>query len=270
MDRGALHAARTARRRPQSRQYACILALSVLPSRYVPRAVHRDYFPDRPLARGQEPGREPVPARDLASVPPLESGPDPPAGEDSGDERDLRAAVDVRADRAWLHWCERPPPQRREPGAGPRRLREGPAGRETAERPALLRPGLGGPEGDAERGSRRGRVRGTADAEDGKHDEDGCEEPSHAVSVAPCRRGARYRLAVHAATARRIVLAVAAVLVAAVVLVGASRASTHVYHDDSVWANALSSLGGVGEPYDFAIFLHAGNDVLAGRNPYRF
>jgi glycosyl transferase family 87 len=149
-------------------------------------------------------------------------------------------------------------------------MREGPAGRETAERPALLRPGPGRPEGDAERGSRRGRVRGTADAEGSEHEDDGCEEPSHAVSVAPCRRSARYRLAVHAATARRIVLAVAAVLVAAVVLVGASRASTHVYHDDSVWANALSSLGGVGEPYDFAIFLHAGNDVLAGRNPYTF
>jgi Glycosyltransferase family 87 len=108
------------------------------------------------------------------------------------------------------------------------------------------------------------------DAEYGKSDEADCEEPSHVASLAAGFRGARYRLAVHAATARRIVLAVAAVLMTAVLLVGAARASTHVYHDDSVWANALSSVGGVGEPYDFAIFLQAGNDVLAGRNPYEF
>ena len=71
-----------------------------------------------------------------------------------------------------------------------------------------------------------------------------------------------------AAIARRILLVVAAALAASLCALALARAATHVYHDDSVWANALSSLGGVGEPYDFAIFLDAGNDVLAGRNPY--
>jgi alpha-1,2-mannosyltransferase len=69
---------------------------------------------------------------------------------------------------------------------------------------------------------------------------------------------------------RRTVLVVAAVLVASILAPALARAGTHVYHDDSVWANALSSLGGVTEPYDFAIFFHAANDVLAGRNPYDF
>jgi Glycosyltransferase family 87 len=70
------------------------------------------------------------------------------------------------------------------------------------------------------------------------------------------------------ATKGRLLLLAAAALAACFLAVGFARAATHVYHDDSVWANALSSLGGVGEPYDFAIFLDAGNDVLAGRNPY--
>ena len=71
-----------------------------------------------------------------------------------------------------------------------------------------------------------------------------------------------------AATGRRILLVVAAALAACVLAVVVARVATHVYHDDSVWANGLASLGGVSEPYDFTIFLDAGNDVLAGRNPY--
>lgn len=73
---------------------------------------------------------------------------------------------------------------------------------------------------------------------------------------------------VRAATRRRILLAAAATVAACLAAVALARAATHVYHDDSVWANALSSLGGVSEPYDFAIFLRAGNDVLEGRSPY--
>ena len=71
-----------------------------------------------------------------------------------------------------------------------------------------------------------------------------------------------------AATRRRILLAAAATVAACLAAVVVARAATHVYHDDSVWANGLSSLGGVSEPYDFAVFLAAGNDVLAGKNPY--
>ncbi len=71
-----------------------------------------------------------------------------------------------------------------------------------------------------------------------------------------------------AARGRRTWLVGAAAFASCLAAVAVARAATHVYHDDSVWANALSSLGGVGEPYDFAIFLDAGNDVLAGRNPY--
>ncbi len=61
---------------------------------------------------------------------------------------------------------------------------------------------------------------------------------------------------------------VAAALTACVAAVVVARAASHVYHDDSVWANGLGSLGGASEPYDFTIFLDAGNDVLAGRSPY--
>jgi hypothetical protein len=72
---------------------------------------------------------------------------------------------------------------------------------------------------------------------------------------------------VHAVQRRRLWLAAAAVLLAVVVTVGARAASTQ-YHDDTVWANALGSLGGRSEPFDLNVFLHAGDDVLAGRSPY--
>jgi alpha-1,2-mannosyltransferase len=62
---------------------------------------------------------------------------------------------------------------------------------------------------------------------------------------------------------------VAAVIAAALLLPLGARVAARSYHDDSVWANALASLGGSARPYDFDIFLAAGDDVLAGRNPYR-
>jgi alpha-1,2-mannosyltransferase len=40
------------------------------------------------------------------------------------------------------------------------------------------------------------------------------------------------------------------------------------WHDDSLWANSLRSLGGVEVPFDLAIFLRAAEDVRAGENPY--
>jgi hypothetical protein len=78
----------------------------------------------------------------------------------------------------------------------------------------------------------------------------------------------RYCLAVQAASIRRIWLVCALVLVAGVLSFVSARAATRYYHDDSVWANALRSLGGVDVPYDFGVFLHAGDEVRAGRNPY--
>jgi hypothetical protein len=73
---------------------------------------------------------------------------------------------------------------------------------------------------------------------------------------------------VQKASNRTVALASAAVLGTAVLAPVAARAATHYYHDDSVWANALSSLGGVTVPYDFAVFLRAGDGVLHGRSPY--
>jgi len=71
---------------------------------------------------------------------------------------------------------------------------------------------------------------------------------------------------VHAARGRRLWLATAVLL--AVVATVAARGATLRYHDDTLWANALSSLGGRSEPFDLAVFLHAGDDILAGRSPY--
>jgi glycosyl transferase family 87 len=74
---------------------------------------------------------------------------------------------------------------------------------------------------------------------------------------------------VQAALERRVVLvAVGAVLTALLVSLSANLVS-RAFHDDSLWANALGSLGGTQTPGDFGyVFLPAGDDVLAGRNPY--
>ena len=40
------------------------------------------------------------------------------------------------------------------------------------------------------------------------------------------------------------------------------------WHDDTLWANSLRSLGGLEMPFDFAIFLHAAEEVRAGDSPY--
>ena len=40
------------------------------------------------------------------------------------------------------------------------------------------------------------------------------------------------------------------------------------WHDDSLWANSLRSLGGLAVPFDFAIFLKAADDVRSGESPY--
>jgi hypothetical protein len=73
---------------------------------------------------------------------------------------------------------------------------------------------------------------------------------------------------VHAATRRRIGLVGAAVVAAAILLPLGARAIAVQTESDTLWANALRALGGSQEPFDFAIFLEAGDDVLAGRSPY--
>jgi len=67
---------------------------------------------------------------------------------------------------------------------------------------------------------------------------------------------------------RRITLIVACVLAAAILLPVGARATANRWHDDSLWANSLRSLGGLEVPYDFAIFLRASEDVRAGDSPY--
>ena len=67
---------------------------------------------------------------------------------------------------------------------------------------------------------------------------------------------------------RRILLLAGAVLVVAVVLVAGARLGARVYHDDSLWANTLRSIAGLQVPFDFDIFLRAGEAVRHGDSPY--
>ena len=67
---------------------------------------------------------------------------------------------------------------------------------------------------------------------------------------------------------RRITLIVACILAAGILLPVGARAAANRWHDDSLWANSLRSLGGLEVPYDFAIFLRASEDVRAGDSPY--
>jgi len=62
---------------------------------------------------------------------------------------------------------------------------------------------------------------------------------------------------------------VAAVALAAAALVVSARVIADHYHGDTLWRNALASLGGTQRNGDFGyIFLPAGDDVIGGRNPY--
>jgi hypothetical protein len=61
---------------------------------------------------------------------------------------------------------------------------------------------------------------------------------------------------------------VAFILAAAIVLSVGARAAANRWHDDTLWANSLRSLGGLEVPFDFAIFLRAAEDVRAGDSPY--
>jgi hypothetical protein len=67
---------------------------------------------------------------------------------------------------------------------------------------------------------------------------------------------------------RRNGLVAACVLAVAILLPLGARVTADRWHDDSLWANSLRSLGGLAVPYDFAIFLRAADDVRAGENPY--
>jgi alpha-1,2-mannosyltransferase len=63
-------------------------------------------------------------------------------------------------------------------------------------------------------------------------------------------------------------LIVACVLAAAILLPVGARATANRWHDDSLWANSLRSLGGLAVPYDFAVFLSAAERIRAGTSPY--
>src|SRR5262245_56773570 len=68
--------------------------------------------------------------------------------------------------------------------------------------------------------------------------------------------------------AGRVGLVVACVLAVAILLPIGARAAAERWHDDTLWANSLRSLGGLQVPYDFAIFLRAAEDVRSGDDPY--
>jgi len=67
---------------------------------------------------------------------------------------------------------------------------------------------------------------------------------------------------------RRITVLACAILAAVVLLPVGARAISGQYHDDSLWANSLRSLAGLHVPFDFNIFLRAGEAVSRGDNPY--
>jgi alpha-1,2-mannosyltransferase len=58
------------------------------------------------------------------------------------------------------------------------------------------------------------------------------------------------------------------VLAVAILLPVGARAVSSRWHDDSLWANSLRSLGGLEVPFDFAVYLRAADDVRAGESPY--
>jgi len=58
------------------------------------------------------------------------------------------------------------------------------------------------------------------------------------------------------------------VLAVAILLPVGARAVSSRWHDDSLWANSLRSLGGLAVPFDFAVFLSASRDVRVGDTPY--
>jgi alpha-1,2-mannosyltransferase len=70
------------------------------------------------------------------------------------------------------------------------------------------------------------------------------------------------------ASGRRIAAVVACALAVAILLPVGARAVSGRWHDDSLWANSLRSLGGLAVPFDFAIFLNAADDVRSGESPY--
>jgi alpha-1,2-mannosyltransferase len=57
-------------------------------------------------------------------------------------------------------------------------------------------------------------------------------------------------------------------MAAAILLPLGARVAAGRWHDDSLWANSLRSLGGLEVPFDFAIYLRAAEDVRAGESPY--
>lgn len=67
---------------------------------------------------------------------------------------------------------------------------------------------------------------------------------------------------------RRIAVVVACALAAGLLLPLGARTAANRWHDDSLWANSLRSVGGLAVPFDFAIFLSAAEDVRAGDSPY--
>jgi hypothetical protein len=68
--------------------------------------------------------------------------------------------------------------------------------------------------------------------------------------------------------AARTAAALAAVLAAAILLPLGARAVSSRWSGDSLWSNALRSLGGADVPFDLAVFLQAAEDVRAGESPY--
>lgn len=78
----------------------------------------------------------------------------------------------------------------------------------------------------------------------------------------------RYCQAVQTAAGRRWARLAVLALIAALALPLLARAVVTQWPNDVLWASALRSLGGSQEPYDFRVFLSAGDDVRAGQSPY--
>jgi len=81
-------------------------------------------------------------------------------------------------------------------------------------------------------------------------------------------RPSRYCHCVLGYSGRRVLVSAGTILVAVVLLVAGARFGARAYHDDSLWANSLRSVGGLQVPFDFGVFLQAGEAVRQGESPY--
>ena len=217
----------------------------------------------QPAARRQEPRRDPVPAADLAAVRAGERRPDPLSGNGSHDARLLRPAVDLGADdvrrqrREELRRRRLQAADTRQPSeavtleAGCSEVSTSRSSSGSRRPPSRSRAATWS---TAWRRAASAQAERTAPRQRRARRAHACAQGTvtpRAETHRPPNRGARVRR-----RRCRDLLPLGA------------RAVSSRYHDDSLWANSLRSLGGLQTPFDFDVFLRAGERCRDGESPY--